>query len=201
MVLVALAAVPLAAYWLRQAAPPELYDHTRQRPGNAQVAALLEGEQLVPPPSLPPELFLQAEVQSARPLIGSANREWALLDAEFRQRLLAIFRLMQERHGYELVLLEGYRSAERQAALQALGPTVTLAGANDSYHQYGLAADIAFVREGRIVLSERDAWALRGYELYGALAQELGLTWGGTWTRLRDLGHIELPRAGVIRGR
>lgn len=199
--LAVLTSVPVAMAWLRHMAPPDLYDHTRQRPGNARVAALLDGEQLVPPPALPPELFLRAEVQEARPLIGSANREWALLDAEFRQRLLVLFQLMREQHGYELVLLEGYRSADRQAALKALGPTVTLAGANESYHQYGLAADVAFVRDGRIVISERDPWAMRGYELYGALAADLGLTWGGQWASLKDFGHIELRRAGLPRAR
>lgn len=197
--LAVLALVPLGFAWLRHLSPPDLYDHTQLRPANARVAALLQGEQLVPPPPLPPEAFLRAEVQEARPLIGSANREWQLLDAEFRQRLLVVFQLMRERHGYELVLLEGYRSPERQAALRALGPTVTQAGANESYHQYGLAADVAFLREGRIVVSERDPWAMRGYELYGALAQEVGLTWGGGWSSLRDYGHIELRRPGVVK--
>lgn len=196
-VVAVLVAVPLAAAWLRQLSPPDLYDHTLQRPADARIAALLQGEQLVPPPPLPPEVFLRAEVQQARPLIGSANREWALLDSEFRQRLLVVFQLMRERHGYELVLLEGYRSPERQAALKAIGPHVTHAGANESHHQRGLAADVAFLREGRIVISERDPWAMRGYELYGALAQELGMTWGGGWRSLQDYGHIELKRAGT----
>lgn len=197
--LAVLVLVPLGVAWLRHLSPPDLYDHTQLRPANARVAALLQGEQLVPPPPLPPEAFLRAEVQEARPLIGSANREWQLLDAEFRRRLLVVFQLMREQHGYELVLLEGYRSPERQAALKALGPTVTQAGGGESYHQYGLAADVAFLREGRIVLSERDPWAMRGYELYGALAQELGLTWGGSWSSIQDYGHIELRRPNVVK--
>lgn len=52
-------------------------DDTREV--NGQVAALLEGEQLVPPPPLPPMAFTTAEVSQARPLIASASRDWAML--------------------------------------------------------------------------------------------------------------------------
>lgn len=174
------------------------FDHTASRAVNPQVAALLDGEQLVPPPPLPPELFLTREVQSAKPMVATASRQWELLDADFRQRLLATFKLMREKHNYEMVLIEGYRSPERQAALAALGPTVTHAGAGRSYHQHGLAADCAFLIDGRIVISEQDARAARGYELYGELAQSLSLVWGGGWRSLKDLGHVELRRPGVL---
>ncbi len=167
-----------------------------QGAADARLAALLQGEQLVPPPPLPPALFEAAEREGLRPRLSSADRRWELLDEEFRGRLLRVFKRMRDEHGYEMVLLEGYRSPQRQAMLQALGPHITHAGAFQSYHQAGLAADSAFVRDGRIVISERDAWASRGYDLYGAEAERLGLRWGGRWT-LRDLGHVELPRAGA----
>ena len=175
------------------------FDHTASREVDERVAALLQGEQLVPPPALPPELFTVQEVAVLRPMLGTASRQWELLDLDFRQRLLLVFKQLKEEHGYDAVLLEGFRSAERQAALAALGPTVTQAGAFESYHQYGLAADVAFLREGRIVISERDPWAMRGYELYGQAAESLGLQWGGRWRGLRDYGHVELRRPGVMR--
>ena len=75
---------------------------------------------------------------------------------------------------------------------------MTRAGAYESYHQYGLAADSAFRRDGRIVIAETDPWAMRGYELYGQVAHSVGLTWGGEWT-LKDFGHVELRRPGVLR--
>ena len=177
------------------------FDHTASRDIDERVAALLQGEQLVPPPALPPELFTVQEVAAMRPMLGTASRQWELLDADFRQRLLLVFKQLKDEHGYDAVLLEGFRSAERQAALAALGPTVTQAGAFESYHQYGLAADVAFLREGRIVISERDPWAMRGYELYGQAAESLGLHWGGRWRGLRDFGHVELRRPGVMRAR
>jgi peptidoglycan L-alanyl-D-glutamate endopeptidase CwlK len=175
------------------------FDHTASRAVDERVAALLHGEQLVPPPALPPELFTVQEVAALRPMLGTASRQWELLDGDFRQRLLMVFKQLKDEHGYDAVLLEGFRSAQRQAALAALGPTVTQAGAFESYHQFGLAADVAFLREGRIVISERDPWAMRGYELYGQAAESLGLQWGGRWRGLRDFGHVELRRPGVLR--
>lgn len=162
-----------------------------------QIAILLEGEQLVPPSPLPPEVFTTREVELVRPDVVLASRNWNLLDQEFTQRLLVVFRLMKERHGYDMVLLEGYRSPERQARLFEQGGHVTQAGANMSYHQYGLAADSAFFRDGKVVISERDPWAMRGYQLYGEIAAQVGLTWGGSW-KMQDYGHVELRRPGVL---
>lgn len=165
--------------------------------GDSQIAVLLEGEQLVPPSPLPPEIFTTREVELVRPDIVHASRNWSLMDREFTQRLLVIFKLMKERHGYDMVLIEGYRSPERQARLLEQGSHVTQAGANMSYHQYGLAADSAFFRDGKVVISERDPWAMRGYELYGEVAEQVGLTWGGRW-KMQDYGHVELRRKGVL---
>jgi peptidoglycan LD-endopeptidase CwlK len=196
--MVLLCGLPSVAWLGRQWHGYDGFDHTASRAVNPQVAALLHGEQLVAPPPLPPELFLTREVQSALPLVASASRQWELLDADFRQRLLVVFKVMREEHRYDMVLIEGYRSAERQAALAALGPAVTRAGAGRSYHQHGLAADCAFLIDGRIVVSEQDPRAARGYELYGQVAQSLGLVWGGRWKSLKDIGHVELRRAGVM---
>lgn len=160
-----------------------------------RVALLLQGERLVPPPPLPPEAFATPEVESVRPLVREASRNWELLDEEFRRRLLLVYKIMRERHGYEMALLEGYRSPERQARLAAMGDAVTRADANRSYHQHGLAADNAFWRDGRIVISEKDPWAMEGYRLYGEVAESVGLVWGGRWS-FRDYGHVEFRKPG-----
>lgn len=160
------------------------------------VTALLQGEHLVPPPPLPPNVFLAKELDVIRPEIANASREWAELDSDFRQRLLVVYQLMA-RHGYQLALLEGYRSPERQTQLAKLAAHVTNAGAFQSFHQYGLAADSAFYRNGKIVISEKDAWAMEGYRLYGKYAESAGLVWGGRWQML-DFGHVELRKSGVL---
>lgn len=190
--------VPSLAIVLRYHWALDTDDFERIHTQDERVLALLAGEDLRPPPALPPEVFATQEVETIRPMIRYASREWNLLDPVFRQRLLVVFQIMQERHGYELVLLEGYRSPQRQAMLASRGSHVTQAGACKSYHQFGLAADVAFRRNGKIVISERDPWAMRGYQLYGEIGSSLGLTWGGSWKTLKDYGHIELRRKGVL---
>lgn len=164
--------------------------------GDPVILALLRGEQLVPPPPLPPEAFVTREVEAVRQNLGGASREWMALDADFRQRLLTVFHLMAQK-GYPMALLEGYRSPERQTYLASLGTNVTNAGAYQSFHQYGLAADCAFLRGGKLVISEKDPWAMEGYRLYGELAESVGLVWGGRW-KMMDFGHVELRKTGVM---
>jgi peptidoglycan L-alanyl-D-glutamate endopeptidase CwlK len=163
---------------------------------NEHVVALLRGESLVPPAGFPPEVFTTREVELIRPRLSDANRDWQRLDPEFRQRLLVAFRVMKERYGYDMVLIEGYRSPTRQDALAAMGTHVTQARAYQSLHQYGLAADAAFFRDGRLVIADDDPWTRQGYELYGHVAELSGLSWGGRW-KMRDLSHVELRGAGI----
>lgn len=167
---------------------------------NTQVASLLQGEQLAPPVALPPAVFVRAEVEQERPLLVSASRNWELLDRDFTQRLLLVFKIMKEQHGYEMALLEGYRSPERQQLLARMGAQVTSAAAFQSWHQYGLAADCAFLRDGKLVISEQDPWAMRGYQLFGQVAESAGLTWGGRW-KMMDFGHTELRVPGVMKSK
>ncbi|MBL0730539.1 M15 family metallopeptidase [Piscinibacter sp. HJYY11] len=188
-----LALPPIVVFSLRALHTLDAYDDTSSTQADSVVATLLQGEQLVPPPPLPPEVFTTAEVELVRPKLSTADRRWDALDADFRQRLLLAYRLMREEHGYEMVLIEGYRSPERQNLLASLGAHVTNAAAWQSYHQHGLAADSAFMRDGKLVISERDPWAAKGYELYGEVAQRVGLTWGGRWQNA-DLGHVELRK-------
>ncbi|MEW7850701.1 M15 family metallopeptidase [Massilia aurea] len=187
----------LLALALSNPAMLPVYEGSAAMP-DEQVAALLAGEQLVPPVSLPPDTFTTAEVELVRPMLVGASRNWGLLHPDFSARLLLAFKIMREQHGYEMALLEGYRSPARQDALAASGSNVTNARAFQSWHQYGLAGDCAFLRDGKLVISERDPWAMRGYQLYGQVAESLGLTWGGRW-KMMDFGHTELRLRGVMQ--
>lgn len=188
---------PLVALLTRGSTPLGGYDPP-SRPVNTQVAGILDGEQLVPPPELPPMAFTTVEVEQERPMLASASRDWKLVRPEYQQRLLRTFQIMKEQYGYEMAILEGYRSPERQNELARMGSSVTNARAFQSWHQYGLAADCAFLRNGKIVISEKDPWAMRGYQLYGQVAESQGLTWGGRW-KMMDFGHTELRLDGVMR--
>ena len=75
--------------------------------------------------------------------------------------------------------------------------SVTNARAYQSYHQFGLAADVAFKRDGKVVISERDPWAMKGYQLYGQVAESVGLVWGGHWKTILDYGHTEYRMPGL----
>lgn len=191
--------LPVLAMIWRNGYEIDTFDHTDVRIQDERIASLLAGERLVPPAPLPPDVFTTREVELVRPMVRYASRDWDLLDPEFAQRLLMVYRIMREQHGYEMVLLEGYRSPQRQEQLAAMGGHVTQVGAFRSYHQFGLAADSAFLRDGKVVISEKDTWAMRGYELYGQVSASLGMTWGGGWKQLKDLGHVELRRPGVLK--
>lgn len=188
---------PLLAWYASDGSMLGGYDDDG-RVANFQVSELLRGEQLVPPPTPPLPVFVTHDVSLLRPLLGPASRNWQMLDGAFAQRLLLVFKIMREKHGYEMALLEGYRSPERQNLLAAAGPGVSNARAFQSYHQFGLAADCAFFRDGKLLISEKDPWAMRGYRLYGEVAESLGLQWGGRWTMM-DFGHTELRLPGRLK--
>ena len=166
------------------------------------VLELLRGERLAPPPELPPAVFTAAEAElqrtgtdaAAPQAIASADRRWERVAPGLRQSVLAIHQAMA-RQGYRMVLVEGYRSPERQAALARRGSGTTLAGAGQSCHQYGLAVDSALYRDGRLHWDMEDPWTRQGYLLYGRLAVDAGLEWGGNWRRLRDYVHVEMREA------
>ena len=204
--LVLLALPPLVILQLRQRVALDGFEDGTAVAADGHVLGLLRGERLAPPPELPPAVFVAAEAELLRSVgtvagreapqaIAGADRKWNRIDPAFQQRVLAIYQVMRERHGYEMVLVEGYRSAERQAALARKGGSVTRAGAGQSCHQYGLAVDSALYRDGRLQWDMEDPWTRRGYFLYGQLAAEAGLEWGGNWRSIKDYVHLEQKAA------
>lgn len=157
----------------------------------SMIAQLLRGERLTPPPPPPPEVFTTQEVRRLRPEIVTADRKWDQIDPDLQQRVLAIYEVMRTQYGYEMVLIEGYRSPERQAELMA-GGKATRAGAWQSCHQYGLGVDSAPIRDGKLQWDMNDEWTRRGYFLYGELAERAGLEWGGNWRSIKDYVHVEM---------
>ena len=208
---VLIAVPPLLILALRQRVQLDSYDATLAPAEDDRILQLLRGERLAPPPPLPPEVFLAAEAELipgapgtmtapataatgntiAPERLGSADRRWEQIHPEFQQRVLALYRVMEEQHGYRMVLVEGFRSAQRQAELAAKGGSVTRAGAGQSCHQYGMAVDSALYRDGKLQWDMRDPWVRRGYFLYGELAQQVGLEWGGSWRSIKDYVHLE----------
>ncbi|GAA3931214.1 M15 family metallopeptidase [Luteimonas lutimaris] len=181
----------LLILWSRQRVVFEGFHGQDMAESRTMIAQLLRGERLVPPPAPPPAVFRTREVLRLKPEIVTADRKWARLDPDLQQRVLAIYQVMRERHGIEMVLVEGYRSPERQAELRR-GGRATNAGAWASCHQYGLALDSAPLRDGKLQWNMSDPSTRDAYFLYGRLAQQAGLEWGGNWPSLRDYVHVEL---------
>lgn len=105
-----------------------------------------------------------------------------------------------KRQGILLVITEGVRSGARQDKLYAQGRTepgkiVTGVKAGRSWHQHGLAFDVAMVGG-----SGQPAWP-PGAELWntvGNIGKGLGLTWGGDFTTIKDQPHFEFhPGFGI----
>lgn len=210
-----------------QVDPTKVVEANYLKSNDPQIYNLLNGDILSPPPPVEESLVeaailaesISTPVAPSQPIPSGVtyngqesdsnshafettkiDRKWEKMHPSYKQRLLMVFKLMKERHGYELVLLEGYRSPERQTRLSGNTAT-TLAKAYQSYHQFGLAADVAFKRDGKVVISERDPWAMKGYQLYGVTAEEVGLTWGGRWTRIHDYGHTEFRMPGLRKSK
>ena len=69
---------------------------------------------------------------------------------------------------------------------------VTYAGPGQSLHNYGLAFDAVPMRDGKPIWGtstddDRQAWMT-----YGALGQQVGLEWAGTWMRFQEYPHMQV---------
>ncbi len=95
---------------------------------------------------------------------------------------------LAQSEGIRVKLTEGYRPPDRQADLLATG--ATLARPGWSFHQYGLAFDVAPLDAlGRVVWEPgRAVW-----DSIGRIGESLGLTWGGRFTPTAKLPQGDRP--------
>lgn len=92
--------------------------------------------------------------------------------------------------GHPVRIVEGYRSLERQTELynqgrETPGAIVTNAKAGESFHNYGVAVDIIFRKEG--YNAPKALW-----ETLGTIGEKHGFSWGGRWKSFTDLPHFEM---------
>jgi len=97
----------------------------------------------------------------------------------------------KEQLGLDLYITERYRSPQEQATLVK---SQTDAGPCESYHQYGLAFDVAIVtnRNSNDIPSNID-WKESSYAGIGKIGKSLGFIWGGDWER-KDSVHFEYKK-------
>jgi peptidoglycan L-alanyl-D-glutamate endopeptidase CwlK len=94
--------------------------------------------------------------------------------------------------GYQIEIFEGFRSPDRQQRLYNQGRVnaervITYAKPWESWHQYGLAVDIALDTDPG---PKKQWYWSRDMEIYKSIA-EVFKTYGFTWGGLRDAGHYQ----------
>ncbi len=85
---------------------------------------------------------------------------------------------------HRIVVAETYRTQAKQNELFKKGKHITTVKV--SMHTKRLAADIYFMRDGKILAYEKAP-----YPRLGKLGESLGLRWGGRWKVPFDPGHYE----------
>lgn len=99
--------------------------------------------------------------------------------------------------GHPVRIVEGYRTMERQTELYNQGRTtpgnkVTNAKAGESFHNYGVAVDFVFRKEGYNASVEQ-------WKTLGTVGKLLGFEWGGDWKGFTDKPHFELPLGYTVK--
>jgi len=93
--------------------------------------------------------------------------------------------------GAPVVVVESFRSQQRQNALYAQGrskPGAIVTWTTNSLHTQRRAFDVAFWRGGKVTWDAPDAW----WQYLGARAASYGLRWGPTIGLRSDYGHFEI---------
>ncbi len=117
------------------------------------------------------------------------------LDPEFAKKLGRFEARLAEK-GIKVVLTWGYRSITEQNRLYAIGRTtpgkkVTNAKGGYSWHNFGLAADYAFIVSGKVTW--KGPW-----DIFGKVARECGLEWGGDFKTILDRPHVQWTRGKTL---
>jgi len=95
------------------------------------------------------------------------------------------------KEGIDVIITSTYRDAESQNALYAQGRTlpgkkVTNVRGGDSFHNHRCAFDFVPVVGGKAVWNDDKTW-----ERCGAIAEKVGLEWGGRWVKFPDKPHCQ----------
>ncbi len=168
-----------------------------RKPSNAGPLPILANSS----PSLPPK---STPAPKTKPTTSEAKAsEWqadprseknlATLEPQTARLVRELVRRLQA-EGSNFKVTSGTRTWAEQTKLYAqgrtaAGPKVTNARAGQSWHNFGVAADLtAFDKSGK-----RPKWDGAEYDRMGAIAQELGLEWGGSWRKFKDRPHVQRP--------
>lgn len=101
-----------------------------------------------------------------------------------------------ERQSVPVMVTEGFRSFAKQQELYEQGRSkagliVTNAKAGYSFHNYGIAFDVAF-KKGNTISWDGD------WDLVGKIGKSFGLEWGGDWVSFKDRPHFQFTKGKSI---
>jgi len=116
--------------------------------------------------------------------------ELASVEPHLSAKVLMIIDFAKQ-EGYNLTTVQGLRTFAQQDKLYAQRPRVTKARGGQSYHNYGVAVDLAFIVDGKI------SWNDKLYRNVGRWASRAGLEWGGNW-HFVDYPHVQLANMPAI---
>jgi peptidoglycan hydrolase-like protein with peptidoglycan-binding domain len=128
-----------------------------------------------------------------------SDRRIAGLHPDMRAVASQFVARVEQELGIQLRVTDGMRTFAEQDALYAQGRNgnpgqiVTNARGGQSYHNYGIAFDVAELRPSGAVTWETD------WEAIGRIGESMGLEWGGRWTGLVDRPHFQLD-TGMTTG-
>lgn len=129
-------------------------------------------------------------VVEGEPVDDRSEKNIATLHPEIRPYARALVRKAQARN-ITIKVISGTRTYEEQNELYEQGRSkpgrvVTNARAGHSNHNFGIAFDIGIFDNGKYIPESPL------YKAVGAIGQELGLEWGGSWTSIQDEPHFQL---------
>lgn len=146
----------------------------------------------VPPANQPPAALIPASDWLHQDTWDAlTDRRIKLLHPAIRAKVKELIIRLEREHGKKARVVSGLRSMQEQAALYAQGrskpgPIVTKAKPGQSLHNFGLAIDIVEIKNGAALWNNPD------WERIGAFGESLGFEWGGRWTSLKDLPHLQM---------
>ena len=126
------------------------------------------------------------------------NKRISQLDERVQGAAADFINAVEARTGVQLRITQGLRTNEEQNTMYAQGRTtpgniVTNAQAGQSYHNFGLAIDVAIMESGKV------DWTQISPNI-AAIGIGFGFEWGGNWSAKRvDYPHFQMPFGLILK--
>lgn len=125
---------------------------------------------------------------------GLSQRSLGLLEGVHGD-LVAVVRRAIELTTVDFTVIEGLRTAERQAELVRQGASRTMRSRHlKGADGYGHAVDLAAIHEGKVTWRSEAYRTLAPWVKLAARDLRIPIEWGGDWHDFVDMPHWQLPQ-------